>query len=330
MPAELREVESFLREVQSSLQRQVILEAKIIEVELNDGFQSGINWGKIATGDGGDRSLTIGQTGGGTIFDGDGVNTSLSGETGDLNPDNFTAVDALNVAGFGGVFTAAIKLANFDAFIELLKTQGNVQVLSSPRVATMNNQKAIIKVGQDEFFVTDIESPDVSGDGASTNVPDITLTPFFSGIALDVTPQIDQQGIVTLHIHPSVSEVSDQTKSFIVAGEPQTLPLALSTIRESDNIVRARNGQVVVIGGLMKNTTTNDVASTPVLGDLPVVGAAFRHTKEVARKSELVILLRPIVVDSPQAWGQYISGSSQRIEALEKERLERGRVKVSQ
>lgn len=330
MPAELREVGSFLREVQSSLQRQVILEAKIIEVELNDGFQSGINWGKIATGDGGDRSLTIGQTGGGTIFDSNGVNTSLSGETGNLNPDNFSAVDALNVAGFGGVFTAAIKLANFDAFIELLKTQGDVQVLSSPRVATMNNQKAIIKVGQDEFFVTDIESPDISGDGASTNVPDITLTPFFSGIALDVTPQIDQQGIVTLHIHPSVSEVSDQTKSFIVAGEAQTLPLALSSIRESDNIVRASNGQLVVIGGLMKNTTTNDVASTPLLGDLPVVGAAFRHTKEVARKSELVILLRPIVVDSPQVWGQYISGSSQRIDVLEKQRLERGTVKVSQ
>jgi MSHA biogenesis protein MshL len=318
MPAELREIENFLREVQSSLHRQVILEAKIVEVELNDGFQSGINWSKIAKSNNGDNSLAIGQTGGGSIFSGTGTNTSLSGQTGDLSNNGFSAVDAMNIAGFGGVFTAAVKLADFNAFIELLKSQGNVQVLSSPRVATMNNQKAIIKVGQDEYFVTDVSSTTTTGAAASSSTPDITLTPFFSGIALDVTPQIDKAGMVTLHIHPSVSEVVDQTKSLVIDGKAQTLPIALSTVRESDNIVRARNGQLVVIGGLMKNSTTEDLASVPVLGDLPFVGSAFRHTKQSSRKSELVILLRPVVVDSPNVWGNYMQRSSEHIDSLDR------------
>ena len=318
MPAELREVEGFLRAMQSSLQRQVILEAKILEVELSDGFQSGINWAKIAEADGGDNSLEIGQTGGGSIFDGTGLNQSLSGQAGNISDNNFSAIDALGITGFGGVFSAAIKLGNFNAFIELLKNQGNVQVLSSPRVTTMNNQKAIIKVGEDEFFVTDVSSETTTGTGGTTSTPDITLTPFFSGIALDVTPQIDQNGIVTLHIHPSVSEVTDQTKNLVIGGQIQTLPLALSTVRESDNIVRARNGQLVVIGGLMKNSTSEDLASVPLLGDMPFVGAAFRHTRQASRKSELVILLRPIVVDSSSTWGNYMNESSRRIDTLDR------------
>lgn len=313
MPAELREVENFLTQVQSSLQRQVVLEAKIMEVQLNDGYQAGINWAQISRS--GNDLLALSQTGGGTIFD-TGVNSTTSGSSGSLDTSDYKPIDMLGIVGFGGVFSAAIKLGDFAAFIELLKTQGNVQILSSPRVSTMNNEKAIIKVGQDEFFVTDVSSTTVIGAGASTSTPDITLTPFFSGIALDVTPQIDRNGVVNLHIHPSISEVTDQVKELIINGEPQVLPMALSTVRESDNVVRARSGQVVVIGGLMKNVMTEEIASTPVLGDLPFVGTAFRHTKQVSRKSELVILLRPLVVESPQTWGDDMSESAQRIDAM--------------
>ena len=125
-----------------------------------------------------------------------------------------------------------------------------MNVLSSPRIATMNNQKAVIKVGTDEFFVTDISSTTVTG-AATTTSPSIELTPFFSGVALDVTPQISEQGEITLHVHPSVSRVEDQIKSIEFGTDDTTLtvPLARSTVREADSIVRARNGQVVVIGG---------------------------------------------------------------------------------
>ena len=318
MPGELREVENFLREMQKSLQRQVILEAKILEVELKDGFQSGINWSQLAEGDGGNRRLTLGQTGGGSVFGNTvGLNTDVQGQTGDLN--SFEPIaNALDISAFGGVFSAAIQISDFTAFIELLETQGNVQVLSSPRVSTMNNQKAIIKVGQDEFFVTDVSATTTTGGSSTTSTPDIELTRFFSGIALDVTPQIDRDGVVTLHIHPSVSEVTDQTKTLLIDDQQQSLPLALTTVRESDNIVRARNGQLVVIGGLMKNNMGERLSSVPLLGDLPFVGSAFRHTQQSSRKSELVILLRPIVIESDESWQRSLSDTSSRINSLDR------------
>ncbi|MEM7293096.1 MAG: secretin N-terminal domain-containing protein, partial [Pseudomonadota bacterium] len=243
MPSELREAENFLRVTQGNLHRQVILEAKIVEVELNDGYQAGINWS--ALGEDGSDSLLVGQTGGGNVF--------TNGNS--LDPNGNTTIT--NPAPFGGVFSASLQLDDFTSFIELLEVQGSVQVLSSPRVSTVNNQKAVIKVGQDEFFVTEISSSDISGTGNTGNstTPDITLTPFFSGIALDVTPQIDVNGGVILHIHPTVSEVIDQTKNITINGQTQSLPLALSSVRESDSIVHARSGEVVVIGGLMQNSS---------------------------------------------------------------------------
>ena len=318
MPNELREVERFLKTTQATLQRQVILEAKIVEVQLADGYQAGINWGKLASIDG--KSLTFGQTGGGTVFDEDlgGLSTSgIEGNQGNLDPSNPSPISGLAAQAFGGVFSLAVNGGSFTTFIELLKTQGNVQVLSSPRVATVNNQKAVIKVGQDEFFVTDVSTTTVTGTATSTT-PDVTLTPFFSGIALDVTPQIDDRGGVTLHIHPSVSEVFDQTKSFTIADQVQTLPLAQSRVRESDSIVYAVSGQIVVIGGLMQENTSEGIAAPPVVGDIPFVGSAFRHTKQVSRKSELVILLKPIVVDSPAAWERSMAQSADNLDRLDR------------
>jgi MSHA biogenesis protein MshL len=312
LPAELREVERFLQLIQTSVERQVILEAKILEVILNDGFQSGINW--TALGKPGKNKTVLGaQHGGGSIFNGSGVsNTADSNVT--LQPETAPFTGIIDTA-FGGVFSAALNLDDFTAFIELLETQGNVQVLSSPRVATVNNQKAVIKVGTDEFFVTDISTTTTTGTTTTTN-PDVTLTPFFSGIALDVIPQISDKGEIILHIHPSVSEVDEEIKSIGLSSTSNlTVPLAVSTIRESDSIVRASNGQIVVIGGLMQNNTSEDVASTPLLGDIPFVGSLFRHTKQSSRKSELVILLKPIVVGEG-TWRQELQQSGRQYQKL--------------
>lgn len=303
MPNELREVAGFLETIQSIVQRQVVIEAKILEVELNDGFQSGINWAGIAENNKG-RTAVFGQTGGGSAITSTGAGiTGIVSNSGDLNPTALSQVSGNDVSAFGGVFTLALNFNDFTSFIELLETQGNVQVLSSPRVSTLNNQKAVIKVGSDEFFVTEVSSSTSTGVGGGTvTTPDITLTPFFSGIALDVTPQIDANKEVIMHIRPMVSEVSDQEKNITVAGQAQQLPLALSSIRESDSIIRAGSGQLVVIGGLMKDTTREDTASVPLLGDVPFVGSLFRHTKQSSTKSELVILLRPVVIGGDKGW----------------------------
>lgn len=309
LPPELRQVADYLSAIQGNLQRQVTLEAKILEVELNDGFQSGINWSLLTGGD-----VVLSQTGGGTIFGDAGV-SDIAGNSGVLSPLNSTEmIEGSTASAFGGVFSAALTFNDFAAFIELLETQGDVQVLSSPRIATVNNQKAVIKVGSDEFFVTDISSDTVTGT-ATTTSPDITLTPFFSGIALDVTPQIDAGGRVTLHVHPTISQVTDQQKTITVAGQEQTLPLAFSTVRESDSIVSAESGQVVVIGGLMKNLSSKKTAGIPLLGQLPGVGSLFRHSQVTSSKSELVILLRPMVVGD-DTWRQALQESTDSFEQL--------------
>jgi len=310
-PNELMLVDKYLKMIQSNIRRQVIIEAKIIEVRLSDGFQSGINWAALGESSSG-KSVLAAQTGGGTIFD--SGHSESAGNSGNLTPGGVLP-NALDSLAFGGVFSLALNFNDFKAFIELLEGQGDVQVLSSPRISTINNQKAVIKVGSDEYFVTDVSS-DTSTGTTTTTSNDITLTPFFSGIALDVTPQIDPDGQITLHIHPAISEVTDQTKQLAVNGNIQSIPVAFSTIRETDSVVFARSGQLVVIGGLMQEHIDNKEVGVPVLGDIPWIGSIFRHTKMVSRKSELVILLRPQVIGSPADWQRNIDMSRQRIERL--------------
>lgn len=327
MPSELREVETFLGTTEAVAQRQVILEAKILEVELSDSFQQGINWAAVFSR--GNKSITLGQTGGGSLLNssanalggegqsigsGDGVSI-IGGNTGNLDPNSPAPILGTAASAFGGMFTAALALSDFTAFIELLETQGDVHVLSSPRIATMNNQKAVIKVGSDEFFVTDVSTTTVTGT-ATTTSPDVELTPFFSGIALDVTPQISQDGQVILHVHPAVSRVQDQEKTVTIGNITQVLPLAFSTVRESDSIVRAGDGQVVVIGGLMQNIAGGEEAMSPGLGNIPGLGRLFRHRSSLSKKSELVILLRPMVVNGSQPWTRMMHGSAHRLEGF--------------
>jgi MSHA biogenesis protein MshL len=315
LPSEIREVAMFLEHVQNNVQRQVILEAKVIEVQLDDGFQAGINWAGLITK--GNDIMIPAQTGGGSIFD-DGRSLLVDSE-GNLSPLSLSEIENALTSGFGGVFSLVYYSDDFIAFIELLKSQGDVQVLSSPRVSTVNNQKAVIKVGSDEYFITDIESNNLAGNTSDLLTTDIELTPFFSGIALDVTPQISDNHEVILHIHPTISEVVDQTKQFTVNGNIQELPLAYSKVRESDSIVRARSGQVVVIGGLMEDISNRLEAATPALSDIPVLGNLFKHQKDRSRKAELVILLRPVVVDHQQIWEQDLGDFKQRIQDMRQE-----------
>ncbi len=307
MPDELRLIEEYLGVTQLTLNRQVILEAKIIEVELSDGFQTGINWARAGTS-------TFSQTGGGTALGGSGLSDN-AGSGGTLLG---TLPNNLATSAFGGVFSVATNAGNFSAFIELLKTQGSVHVLSSPRVSTVNNQKAVIKVGGDEFFITGITNTPIATGTSTVFSTEVKLTPFFSGIALDVTPQIDDSGNIILHIHPSVSEVEQRDKSYTINGLNSTLPLAASTIRESDNVVRAASGQIIVIGGLMKEGTSEDDASVPFLGDIPILGNLFKHKRITRIKKELVIMLKPTIVDHGQVWGQVVDEVQGRIQNLKR------------
>lgn len=311
MPEELRVVEEYLGATHANVNRQVVLEAQILEVELNDRFQAGINWAALG------RRTTFGQIGGGSSDLSTTGTTDIVGSIGTLRPltGTFDPTTGTASSAFGGVFTLAYLGSDFTAFIELLKAQGEVQVLSSPRVSTVNNQKAVIKIGGDEFFVTGVTGGTLTVGGIVTQ-PTVELTSFFSGIVLDVTPQIDDSDNIILHIRPSVSTVTQRNKNFIVANEPFTLPLALSTIQESDNVVRARSGQIIVIGGLMKEGSTDEHASVPLLGDLPILGHLFRHKRVNRIKKELVILLKPTVVQGWQDWDDTVEKSQERLRKI--------------
>jgi MSHA biogenesis protein MshL len=312
MPDELRSVGDYLEQIHKSASREVVLEAKIIEVTLNDGFQAGVNWAAVQQVNG--NTFTGGQLSGGGQLD---KNPPLTGPAGGrditLGPGN--PITSLPTQTIGAAFAIALDIGDFNAFVELLQVQGDTRVLSSPRVATLNNQKAVIKAGTDEFFVTDVSSNTVTGTAASTS-RNVTLTPFFSGIALDVTPQISASGEVILHIHPTVSDVTDQTKEITVSGETDQLPLAFSEVRESDSVVKAKSGQIIAIGGLMRNTSNKRRFATPVLGSIPGLKKLFGSSQELETKTELVILLRPIVVDSDDDWPRIIQPSADRVNSL--------------
>jgi MSHA biogenesis protein MshL len=275
MPKTLQGIENYLERAELSVGKQVLIEAKILEVSLNEGFQSGIQWNTFGAG----RTGTVSNTGRDLV--GSMASEALS-----------------NTDEIGGVFNMNFDYENFTGVIELLETQGEVKVLSSPRISTVNNQKAVIKVGNDEYFVTELKSSTTTSGGSSTSFPEVIFTPFFSGIALDVTPQIGENKEVILHVHPTITEVSERQKNVVLDSGTLTVPLAFSTVRETDSIIRAKSGQVVVIGGLMQNQKRTLESGIPYLRDIPLIGALFGQNRESTVQSELVILIQPRVVDS--------------------------------
>lgn len=316
LPSELSAVREFLERSELSVKRQVILEAKILEVRLSEGFEAGINWGQING-----KLLATKNIADGAAIDGVGakVDEFRAITRNYLTTDPLTGeLKNLEVPvrePIAGTVASMLQVQDITKLLSLLETQGSVQVLSSPRVSTVNNQKAVIRVGSDEYFVTGISNDTTSNATSVSNTPNIELSPFFSGISLDVTPQISENGEVVLHIHPVVSDVRDQTKAFTVGDKNFTLPLAHRGVRESDSIVKAQNGQVIVLGGLMQETKSNADGKRPGIGDVPVVNSLFRTKNKAKTKTELVILLRPIVVNE-NTWQQEIEQSQERMKNI--------------
>jgi len=307
LPEQLRSVEQYLRATRLSIERQVMLEAKIIEVTLSGDYQAGINWAIF------NRNVAVGQLSSSAAVSGAAAASGLVADTARRSiVTSAGAFAASNPAG--AVFGLALQTPSFAALLTFLESQGNVQVLSSPRIATLNNQKAVLKVGTDEFFVTNVSTTTTTTSAGSQTSPSVTVQPFFSGIVLDVTPQIDQGSNIILHIHPSVSEVTESTRVVnLGGGNPSiTLPLAKSTVNETDTIVRVTDGNIVAIGGLMSVDVRDQRGGIPGLAD----DSVLRNTNRTARKRELVILLKPTLIVADRNWEQDIEQTRGRLESL--------------
>jgi MSHA biogenesis protein MshL len=268
-PKNMQMVEQYLAKTQSVLGRQVIIEAEILDVQLASEYSAGIDWNALTAG---------------------GVSS------------NYPATSAFG--GLSNVYTLSMSgdRNNFSYAVSLLSTQGRVSILSKPRVSAINNQSAVIKVGTDNYYVTNVESQVTSGQGDNTTTSTINLQAFFSGISLYVTPQITDQGEVTLHIHPAVSEVSEATLNVKVNDQDSTLPVAKSVIRETDTVVHAKNGQVIILGGLMQVNMSDGSSGLPLKPEYQnSLGALTTAKLQVNSKTELVILLRPLIVED-EVW----------------------------
>ena len=286
-PVHLNKVASYLEAVEGSSHRQVSIQAKIMEVILSDDHKEGINWQvieglprsiNVAWGLS-DKTKTKGFPGSTTGFV---SGTSSSGGT------SASAIDipgALKIAPYGGIFAlgaAGTEVALSD-IMQAIALQGDVKVLSSPTISTLNNQKAIIRVGnQNVFFIT----------GAVAT--QTTVTQFIQpmtidiGIILDVTPQIAEDGTIIMNIHPSIT---DQTGSVTAPDGKSTFPLL--SVRETDTTLRVRDGQTIIIAGLMQEKTLENYTGFPVLDSIPLLGGLFRYKTGTKTNSELVIMITP-------------------------------------
>ncbi len=276
-PGRVEQVGEYLATLESRARVGVMIETRILEVALDDTTQYGINWSAFP--DLSSLSLSGSLTGGASFRQ-----TLQSGNN---------------------AFQIGVAGSKFDAFMDALAKQGQVNVLSAPKVSTLNNQRAIIRIGRQDVFFRAIITP-----ASTTSAAFVTFSPdsITEGIIMSVTPQIGQDGRILLAIHPSITEKVGEAK----APDGNTAPIV--DVRETNTVVSVGDGQTVFIGGLMQERTQETIRSVPLLGDIPFLGLLFRSTDQQKKKTELVILITPRILRG---------GSTAEISAEEEDRLRR-------
>ena len=274
-PSALKRIEGFLSQMSTSVVRQVDIEAKLYDVTLNNQFQFGIDWQKVALG------------GAGTL-------TTIASPFGDPSQLDLSRPSFLSPGGgFGDKQSSLTMLYNNNtvkAVLSALQEQGEVTVLSQPRLRTLNNQTAIMKVGTDQPFFTRNTQIISSGGGLSESSGD-QLSIITVGTVLAVTPQISVDDWITLDITPAITSFVEEKKS--PSGDSSAPVL---DIKQFSTIVRLRDGQTIVLGGLIQNSNSRSTRKIPLLGDIPGLGWLFQSKFKANQKKELVIFLTPTIV----------------------------------
>ncbi len=263
-PENVERVARHLRVLEARVRAGVVIEARIFEVILNDATKYGINWSALP-----DMSSSLHLSG------------NLAGGA--------TAIQTL--ASGATAFQIGVAGSKITAFLDAQATAGNLEVLSAPKVATLNNQKAVIRIGRQDVFFKAVVTPASTTSAAFTTYTPESIT---EGIILSVTPQIGQDGRIMLSIHPSITEKVGEAR----APDNNTAPIL--DIRETNTVVSVADGETVFIGGLMQERTQESVTSVPILGDIPFLGALFRSNVQEKKKTELVILITPRVIRSSE------------------------------
>ena len=269
-------VQEFIDRVMSSARRQVLIEATIVEVALSDGYQQGIEWSRITSGS----------------------DYSVSRPTLTTNTPNAVSPYVLKYS--------ALNPANLLATVELLRSFGNVKVLSSPKLSVLNNQTATLKVSEDYVYFN-VKSDTTTTANVGTTVG-VTTTPqsVSVGFFMSLTAQISDGDTVTLNVRPSISSISELKRdpNPII---PSTIPNYVPQIRtrEIESLMRIESGDIAVLGGLMEDRADYKTGRVPGVGDIPFFGELFNTRSNTSSKSELVVLLRPTVIKDASLRGDY-------------------------
>ncbi len=294
-------IQEFLDKVQASGKRQVLIEASIVEIKLNDRYQSGVDWSRLGS---------AGSSSGFTFSQGRGASGSVTSGVTD---------SASGVAGTGaglivGYFNPAGELGNIAASVKLLQQFGTTKVLSSPKLMVLNSQTAILKAVDNLVYFTTTSTPAIISNGVISSPAIFTTTPHTIpvGIWMSVTPQVNENGVVTMNVRPTISRKSGDTADpnpnlKIISNIPQI------TVREMESILQVPSGNTVILGGLMQDEITNTSNGVPGISKVPGIGNAFKSRDENSAKTELVIFLRPTVIpyaslesEELQSYKQYL------------------------
>lgn len=266
---DLEKVERYLDALKKILNRQVLIEARIVEVQLTDSLKYGIDWSFIEDWKGVGR-LTIGT-------------------------DRFKDVVGITESAFQIGLTGV----NFSSVLRALQQQGEVRVLSNPRVNIMNGHTALLSVGRNVNFISRVETTTTTTAGAApTTTFTVQTSSLLSGIVLGIVPYINETGEISIAITPIVSNLVSLVPKTIGTQGGNVIEISLPTIdlRELSTTVKIKDGQMVIIGGLMSRKENLQDSKVPFLGDIPLIGYLFKRREKVDEKTELVIMLKPTVL----------------------------------
>lgn len=302
---QIKRLDAYIDDLQKKMQTQVLIDVKMYSVVFNDGSTTGIDWSQIYNlqnfklgYDNIKRTNVTGNTFT-TAYEGDKIqDLMITGGSTDATTGEFLPSYGLaDVAGARAPVTAVSKLFSLSNSISInnllmfLKTQGDVYSISNPKIMTLNNQPALITAGTELFYKT-IYTSTLAGGTTGTQSQTEVVSSVFSGVLLDITPEISKDGTITLRINPSVSE----TASTISADNAKrTMPPDLSR-RQISSVVTVKDGSRVVLGGLINRKSSNNTTKIPFLGDIPLLGYMFKQEGVTEKVEELVIIIEPHIV----------------------------------
>ena len=278
-PDQLDKVAEFIETVEGITQRQVLIEASIMEVTLSDQYQMGLNWNQI-----------LGNVNPDSIYDYacDPVGMLRTGIHGGISQSTFSGNTTPGTFQTGAL-AFSFKLGDLSGVLHAISKQGSTEIISKPRLTTLNNQTAIIKVGtEDSYFTQEIETSTVD------RIITYEIHFFTVGVVLDVTPQIGSGDEITMHIHPVVTEkIGEKT---MPTGSGYDAPVPILSIRETSAMVRVKSGQTLIVAGLLMDKNEEQVTGVPGLKNIPYLGNLFRYRSTEKAKTELIVTLTPTIV----------------------------------